>query len=107
MVPFSSLSRFCNGELPSDINVSIEGVTFHFHKGADQVVPRNNITIFTSILCEPQVYPMRNFIVQGYGKSVNTKPHKYKLSFYVKTSVSILSHEHFHSLHSDLQSTKI
>lgn len=26
------LDRFCNGGLPSDITVSIEGVTFHLHK---------------------------------------------------------------------------
>jgi len=26
------LDRFCNGGLPSDLTVSIEGVTFHLHK---------------------------------------------------------------------------
>ncbi|QHO21538.1 Replication protein A 70 kDa DNA-binding subunit C [Arachis hypogaea] len=58
-------------------------------------VPRNSIVIFRSVIREHEIYSMKNFIVQGYGKSVRTTPHKYKLSFYMKTSVSRLTPDTF------------
>lgn len=33
------LSRFCNAELPSDVSVSIGGVTFHLHKVRAYMAP--------------------------------------------------------------------
>ncbi|RYR25902.1 hypothetical protein Ahy_B02g059933 [Arachis hypogaea] len=44
------------------------------------------IVIFRSVIREHEIYSMKNFIVQGYGKSVRSTPHKNKLSFYMKTS---------------------
>ncbi|RYR14681.1 hypothetical protein Ahy_B04g071342 [Arachis hypogaea] len=38
---------------------------------------------------------MKNFIMQGYGKSGRTTPHKYKPNFYMKTSVSRLTPDTF------------
>ncbi|RYQ85356.1 hypothetical protein Ahy_B10g104900 [Arachis hypogaea] len=58
-------------------------------------ISRNSVTIFRSVLHENKIYSMKNFIVQEYGKSVRTTPHKYKSSFYMKTYVSSLSSKTF------------
>ncbi|XP_016167012.1 uncharacterized protein LOC107609523 [Arachis ipaensis] len=58
-------------------------------------IPRNNIVIFRSVICDHEIYSLKNFIVQGYKNSVRTTPHKYKLSFYMKTPVSRLTPDTF------------
>ncbi|XLR12762.1 hypothetical protein HN51_033670 [Arachis hypogaea] len=54
-------------------------------------IPKQNIAIFKTLIREHGLYSMKNFIVKGWGKGVRTCGHKYKLNFYIKTSVSQLT----------------
>ncbi|XLT06555.1 hypothetical protein HN51_045304 [Arachis hypogaea] len=58
-------------------------------------IPKANVVVFKTIVREFRIYSMRNFIVQPNLKGVRTTSHKFKLSFYMKTSVSALSSETF------------
>ncbi|XLR27329.1 hypothetical protein S83_055229, partial [Arachis hypogaea] len=57
--------------------------------------PKANVVVFKTVVREFGIYPMRNFIIQPNSKGVRTTSHKFKLSFYMKTSVSALSSETF------------
>ncbi|KAL4300818.1 hypothetical protein AHAS_Ahas17G0238900 [Arachis hypogaea] len=54
-------------------------------------IPKQNIVVFKTLIREHGIYSMKNFIVKGWGKGVRTCCHKYKLNFYIKTSVSLLT----------------
>ncbi|RYR74295.1 hypothetical protein Ahy_A02g008959 [Arachis hypogaea] len=54
-------------------------------------IPKANIVVFKTLIRENGIHSMKNFIVQGNNKLVKTTGHKYKLSFYMKTCVSLLS----------------
>ncbi|XLR48437.1 hypothetical protein HN51_032675, partial [Arachis hypogaea] len=69
-------------------------------------VSKNSIVIFRRVICEHEIYSMKNFIVQSYGKSTRTIPHKYKLSFYTKMFMSRLTLDTFFSTCFDSQSMK-
>ncbi|RYR35222.1 hypothetical protein Ahy_A10g050363 [Arachis hypogaea] len=58
-------------------------------------IPKANVVVFKIVVREFGIYSMRNFIVQPNSKGVRTTSHKFKLSFYMKTSVSTLSSETF------------
>ncbi|XP_020982381.2 replication protein A 70 kDa DNA-binding subunit B-like [Arachis duranensis] len=58
-------------------------------------IPKANVVVFKTVVREFGIYSMRNFIVQPNSKGVRTTSHKFKLSFYMKTSVSTLSSETF------------
>ncbi|XP_057745370.1 uncharacterized protein LOC130963254 [Arachis stenosperma] len=54
-------------------------------------IPKQNIAVFKTLIREHELYSMKNFIVKGWGKGIRTCDHKYKLNFYIKTSVSRLT----------------
>ncbi|RYR63638.1 hypothetical protein Ahy_A04g021417 [Arachis hypogaea] len=54
-----------------------------------------NVVVFKTVVREFKIYSMKNFIVRPNSKGVRTITHKFKLSFYMKTSVSALSSETF------------
>ncbi|XLR47433.1 hypothetical protein S83_032093, partial [Arachis hypogaea] len=53
-------------------------------------ISKSNMAVFRTLIREHELYAMKNFIVQVVGQSVRTTSHKYKLSFYTKTSISLL-----------------
>ncbi|XP_057753337.1 uncharacterized protein LOC130972992 [Arachis stenosperma] len=54
-------------------------------------IPNSNMAVFRTLIREHELYTIKNFIVQVVRQSVRITSHKYKLSFYTKTSVSLLS----------------
>ncbi|KAL4365917.1 hypothetical protein AHAS_Ahas07G0154000 [Arachis hypogaea] len=58
-------------------------------------IPKSNMVVFRTLIREHELYAMKNFIVQAIGQSVRTTSNKYKLSFYTKTFVSLLSSDNF------------
>ncbi|KAL4393810.1 hypothetical protein AHAS_Ahas02G0089200 [Arachis hypogaea] len=72
-----------------------------FEKNVDNVLWRTsimfcaNVLVFKTVVREFGIYLMRNFIIQPNSKGVRTTSHKFKLSFYIKTSVSVLSIDTF------------
>ncbi|RYR04119.1 hypothetical protein Ahy_B06g083698 [Arachis hypogaea] len=58
-------------------------------------IQKSNMVVFRTLIREHELYAMKNFIVQVVGQSVRTTSHKYKLSFYTKTSVNLLPSDSF------------
>ncbi|XLT46976.1 hypothetical protein HN873_039580 [Arachis hypogaea] len=56
---------------------------------------KSNMVVFRTLICEHELYAMKNFIIQAVGQSVRTTSHKYKLSFYTKTLGSLLPSDTF------------
>ncbi|MED6215773.1 hypothetical protein PIB30_117364 [Stylosanthes scabra] len=58
-------------------------------------IPKQTFCFFKTLLQEFGTYNMRDFIVQNPGRGVRTTSHRFKLSFYQKTSVQRLSTQTF------------
>ncbi|RYR48338.1 hypothetical protein Ahy_A07g034362 [Arachis hypogaea] len=54
-------------------------------------IPKQNIAVRKTLIREHRIYSMKNFIVVGWRKGVMTCGHKYKLNFYIKMSVLLLT----------------
>ncbi|XP_025616745.1 uncharacterized protein [Arachis hypogaea] len=57
----------------------------------DEWHTKTKYTVFKNLIRKHGFYSMKNFIVKGWGKGIRTCGHKYKLNFYIKTSVSRLT----------------
>ncbi|MED6188257.1 hypothetical protein PIB30_084255 [Stylosanthes scabra] len=85
------LYEMANQHYPSSIN-SLEMVLQD--ERDDRIhctVPKKDVVIYKSLLKENDIYSMKNFFVQGYGKALRTTGHKFRLSFCLKTCVARLA----------------
>ncbi|MED6110112.1 hypothetical protein PIB30_039921 [Stylosanthes scabra] len=58
-------------------------------------ISKADFVVYSTLIREFGVYNMKGFIVQIPDRGVRTTPHKFKLSFYLKTCVSLLSVDAF------------
>ncbi|MED6183357.1 hypothetical protein PIB30_037189 [Stylosanthes scabra] len=58
-------------------------------------ISKADFVVYSTLIREFGVYNMKGFIVQTPGRGVRTTSHKFKLSFYLKTCVSLLSVDAF------------
>ncbi|MED6143690.1 hypothetical protein PIB30_008332 [Stylosanthes scabra] len=58
-------------------------------------ISKGDFVVYKTLIREFGVYNMKGFIVQTPGRGVRSTPHKFKLSFYLKTCVRLLPHDAF------------